>query len=74
MAHSRELILDYSRITVRKPHSPSSGQDGTGSEARPGRLRPSQSDSKLVSLYQDTLDAPIPSDMLRLLEKIGTSR
>jgi hypothetical protein len=56
---------------VRKPNSPSLGQKSTGSEARPGRLRPSGADSKLASLYQDTLEAPIPQDMMRLLEKIG---
>jgi len=73
LARSRELILDHCRIAVRKPSSTSSGQRGTGSEARPGRLRPSEADSKLAELYQDTLEAPIPQDMLRLLEKIGTN-
>lgn len=58
---------------MRKPSSTSSGQKGTGSEARPGRLRPNENDSRLASLYQDTLEAPIPQDMLRLLEKIGAS-
>jgi hypothetical protein len=67
----RELILDQRRIAVRKPSSISSGQKVTGSEARPGRLRPNEGDSKLASLYQDTLEAPIPQDMLSLLEKIG---
>jgi hypothetical protein len=71
LERSRELILDHCRITVRKPSPTSSGQKSTGSEARPGRLRPSAADSKLVSLYQDTLEAPIPQDMMRLLEKIG---
>jgi hypothetical protein len=72
LTRSRELILDQRRITVRKPSSTSSGQKSTGSEARPGRLRPNEADSKLALLYQDTLEAPIPQDMLRLLEKIGT--
>ena len=56
---------------MRKPSSISSGQKVTGSEARPGRLRPNEGDSKLASLYQDTREAPIPQDMLSLLEKIG---
>jgi hypothetical protein len=74
LTHSRELIHDHCRIAVRKPHSTSSGQESTGFEARPARLRPSEADSKLVALYQDTLEAPIPQDMLHLLEKIGASR
>jgi hypothetical protein len=70
-AHSRELILDYCRIAVRKLHPFSTRSESAGSAARPGRTRPSQADSKLAALYQDTFEAPIPQDMLRLLEKIG---
>ena len=71
LTRSRELMFDHCRIAVRKPSSTLSGQKGTGSEVRPGRLRPNEADSKLATLYQDTLEAPIPQDMMRLLEKIG---
>lgn len=71
--HSRELILDHCRIAVRKPHHTSSGPESAGSERRGHGSRRGQPDSKLASLYQDTLEAPIPQDMLRLLEKIGSS-
>jgi hypothetical protein len=71
--HSRELILDHYRIAVRKPNSNTPGHTSTGSEARPSRIRQTQSDSQLAALYQDTLEAPIPQDMLRLLEKIAES-
>jgi hypothetical protein len=39
-----------------------------------GHQRPrrhGRTDSKLATLYQDTLEAPIPQDMLRLLDRIG---
>jgi len=56
---------------VRKPHPTSSGPDSAGAQARGHAPRQDRADSKLASLYQDTLEAPIPQDMLRLLEKIG---
>lgn len=58
---------------MRKPHSTSTRPGNTGSEARGRRSRQNHGDSKLATLYQDTLEAPIPQDMLRLLEKIGAS-
>jgi hypothetical protein len=58
---------------VRKPNSTLTGPGNTGSEARRRRSRQNHADSKLAALYQDTLEAPIPQDMLRLLEKIGAS-
>jgi hypothetical protein len=72
-AHSRELILDHCRILVRKSHPIFSGPESAGSAARPDRTRHSQADSKLAALYQDTFEAAIPQDMLRLLERIGTT-
>ena len=58
---------------MRKPQPISSAPENTSSATRPGRTRPSQGDSKLAALYQDTFEAPIPQDMLRLLEKIDTT-
>jgi hypothetical protein len=69
--HSRELMFDHRGIVVRKLSTRSLGHENQGSEARPGHPRQSGNDSKLASLYQDTLEAPIPQDMLRLLEKLG---
>ena len=60
---------------MRKPNNSSVAQDKSGSGARPERPRQPHADSRLESLYQDTLDAPIPQDMMRLLEKLdGGSR
>lgn len=41
------------------------------SDGHRGPTHRSRTDSKLATLYQDTLEAPIPQDMLRLLERIG---
>ena len=60
-------------IAVRKVTTSSAGQDSLVLEARPGRHRQSHADSRLELLYQDTLEAPIPQDMLRLLEKLGSA-
>lgn len=68
----RELILDHCGITVRKPIPIPAGPEATVSSARAKGPRQAQADSKLAALYQDTFEAPIPSDMMRLLEKIGT--
>ena len=51
---------------MRKPNKSSVAQDKVSS----GAPRPGDADSRLESLYQDTLDAPIPQDMIRLLEKL----
>lgn len=69
---SRELTLGRSKVIVRKPNPSPSGPQDTGSAEHRGEKRHSPADSKLAELYQDTLEAPIPSDMLRLLERIGT--
>lgn len=58
---------------MRKPHHTSSGPEGARSQAGGRSSRQNHADSKLAALYQDTLEAPIPQDMLRLLEKIGGS-
>ncbi|HEX2116129.1 MAG TPA: hypothetical protein VHM01_17120 [Alphaproteobacteria bacterium] len=68
--HSRELIIDHRGMAVRKPNISSAGQNSADLEARPGRPRRGDTDSRLASLYQDTLEAPIPQDILRLLEKL----
>jgi hypothetical protein len=67
--HARELIQRYFRIAVRKPHSTTSGPEAAGQEARRAGSRP---DSRFASLYQDTLEAPIPQDILSLVEKLGS--
>ena len=71
--HSRELIFDHRGIVVRKLNSSPLGHESQGPEARPARPRQGAPDSKLASLYQDTLEAPIPQDIMRLLEKLGTT-
>lgn len=58
---------------MRKRHPILPGSESAGSSAHPRRTRHSQADSKLAALYQDTFEAPIPQDMLRLLEEIGAS-
>lgn len=56
---------------MRKPHQSSTAPGVSDSITRPGRTRRDEADSKLVQLYQDTLEAPIPQDMLSLLERIA---
>jgi hypothetical protein len=71
-AHSRELTFDHRGIAVHKRNTSSAGQEIAALEARPVRPRQGPTDTRLTALYQDTLEAPIPQDMLSLLEKLGT--
>jgi hypothetical protein len=57
-------------IAVRRPTNSTLAQDRKDREARPECPRHGRNDSRLASLYQDTLDAPIPQDMIHLLEKL----
>lgn len=56
---------------MRKPHHSSTGPGNDDSLTQSGRMRHGETDSKLAELYQDTLEAPIPQDMLSLLERIA---
>ena len=67
--HSRELIIDHRGIDVRKPNISSPRYDNADRETP----RQGHTDSRLALLYQDTLEAPIPQDILRLLEKLGSA-
>ena len=69
--YARELILRQSKVTVRKTRPTISEPENRGSDGHRSPTPHSRTDSKLATLYQDTLEAPIPHDMLRLLEKIG---
>ena len=73
LAHSRELIFDYRGIAVRKLKIGSARQEDMSREPRPGRPCQGHTDSRLASLYQDTFEAPIPQDMLRLVEALGSA-
>lgn len=69
--HSRELILDNFGIVVSKPRRPLRTREDATDNSRLVPMSRDGIDHRLARLYQGTFDAPIPQDMLRLIEKIG---
>lgn len=71
VACSRELIFRNHRINVRKLKRNTRIRRDEADQPWPKQDSPDGIDYRLACLYQATLDAPIPQDMLRLVEKIG---
>ena len=70
--YSQQLFLGNCGDTVYKLKR-TEGEDCEGADgAGLGRRTRRRMDHRLAELYQATLEEPIPDDMLRLVEMIGT--
>jgi hypothetical protein len=70
--YSCELIFDNDRVDVRKlKRTLRKRRQDVADEPWPEKVSRKDIDHRLACLYQATLEAPIPQDMLRLVEKIG---
>lgn len=72
LGYSPQLFVGNGGDTVRKPSRTSAADREAVDESGSGRRGARRTDRRLADLYQATLEEPIPDDMLRLVEMIGT--